>query len=111
MSKKDVMSNYTEQEEGDMLKLAGDIERVDMFKDFIKQYSSDFDNKIKKMSMLIDNDIDRLIIELNERRKLLKQSLSDLQKNKKHQIDAETKSLNKYGKILKQKASVCANLF
>lgn len=47
------MSDYTEQEEADMLKLAGDIERVDMFKDFVKQYSSDFDNKIKKMNMLI----------------------------------------------------------
>lgn len=103
--------DYTEQEEADMLKLAGEIERVDMFKDFMKQYQNDFDNKIKKMNMLIDNDIDRLIIELNERRKFLKTSLSDLQKNKKHQIDAECKSLNKYSKILKQKASICSNLF
>ena len=83
MSNKDIINDYTEQEEVDMLKLAGDIERVDMFKDFMKQYTSDFDNKIKKINMLIDNDINQLIIELNQRKKVLKQSLSDLQKNKK----------------------------
>eukprot|EP01083_Nonionella_stella_P054710 144412_1 len=114
MSKQDKISldaiDYTEQEELSMLKLAGEIDRVHMFKDFMKQYSSDFDTKINKMSTLIDNDIDRLIIELNNRRQELKQSLSDLHKNKKHQIDAETKSLTKYSKILKQKASICTNL-
>ena len=102
-------SDYTKQETVDILRLMQDIERMQMFSNFMRQYSKDFNAKIYKIHQSIDSEFDDLIQQFNARRNELKSHLSDLQQTKQHQIEGEIQSLSKYSQILKQKAANCTN--